>query len=238
MYKISPYPALGTVSLGVRNPVELYREWSFVMNQTAKQKAYERPLYAGQTSLISLGLGWRVFRLVIWAILMVAAVAVFVVAIVSELMDAIIIGAAAAFAFFFVMAMICYTGMVKFLSSIHYDPEIFGKEKKKNAKVLCENADHSRLKFIYFRIYKDRVVINDYTGLYEWIYLLKGAYHIKVRQTFGGKSFDYGTVVLESAGTGGKTIRFNGIRDPHGLKRFLEASMNGDKIGVGVMIPH
>ena len=106
-----------------------------------------------------------------------------------------------------------------------------------NARALTlDRPNHNEMRFIYFRVYDDRVAVTDFTGWREWVYLLAGVYQIRVRQTWFGKSFNYGDVILRSSGTAGE-IEFPGIKDPHAFKAFLEKRISATGTAIGAILP-
>ena len=96
--------------------------------------------------------------------------------------------------------------------------------------------NHNRLNYVNFKLYKDQIVITDFTGWREWVYLVAGIYHIRVRQTWFGKSFNYGDVIIRSTGTAGQIV-LPGIKKPHELKAILQEKIKAGAVNVGGFIP-
>lgn len=96
--------------------------------------------------------------------------------------------------------------------------------------------NHNRLNYVYFKLYKDQIVVTDFTGWREWVYLLAGIYHIRVRQTWFGKSFNYGDVIIRCTGTAGQIV-LPGIKRPHELKAILQKQIKTGSVSIGGFIP-
>ena len=126
------------------------------MNKSVKHKSEERPLYAGHTSYFYL----KIIPLDIakWfcVLLFVAALGLFAASILGELGDIMTYASAGAAGLFLVLALVFQLIRARCLSSIQYDVEIFGD--KKSSKEIRDHADHSRLKFIYFRMFNMSII--------------------------------------------------------------------------------
>ena len=205
----------------------------------------ERPKYVGRTSRWSLGIDNHVITIIIASIFAIAFFAAFIVGMVSPDTFTNIFGSegTAKMVKFVMLGLFVVCLAVIFVAYIGALAKISGQMDNgrdgfaNNARSLTlDRPNHNEMRFIYFRVYDDRVAVTDFTGWREWVYLLAGVYQIRVRQTWFGKSFNYGDVILRSSGTAGE-IEFPGIKDPHAFKAFLEKRISACGTSIGAILP-
>ena len=214
-----------------------------LMNKTIPN---DRPRYVGRTSKWSLGIDNYVIAIAVAALFFVIFVAAFIFCAVAPETVSKLLGLAlnvvnvikfvslGLFVACFVVVFVLYLLAIGRISG-HLETGRDGFAN--NARSLTmDRPNHNEMKFVYFKVYKDRISVTDFTGWREWVYLLAGIYQIRVRQTWFGKSFNYGDVILRSTGTAGE-IEFPGIKDPHAFKAFLEKQISTSGVGVASILP-
>lgn len=212
------------------------------MNKTIPN---DRPRYVGRTSKWSLGIDNYIIVIAVMSLLFLIALAAFLFCTLAadtllEICGNQLIVTIAQYASLGIVGIAFVVIFIEYLKAIsrisgHLDG---GRDNfANNARNLTlDRPNHNEMKFIYFKVYKDRIAVTDFTGWREWVYLLAGVYQIRVRQTWFGKSFNYGDVILRSTGTAGE-IEFPGIKDPHAFKAYLEKHISASSTGVASILP-
>lgn len=214
------------------------------MNKTIKN---DRPRYAGRTSKWSLGIDNFIIVIAVTTLLFLGFLSLFLISVFApDIIEGWFAGFAADFPKLFkivtlvltiVSFVVIFVAYLSALGRISGQLDTGRSGFKNNMRNLTiDRPNHNTMKFVYFKVYKDRIVVTDFTGWREWVYLLAGIYQIRVRQTWFGKSFNYGDVILSSTGTAG-VIEFPGIKDPHAFKAYLEKHISTSGTAVATVIP-
>ena len=137
-------------------------------------------------------------------------------------------------AYSFLTALSAYWGVLRRISTAFDDGRRGNPNNARN--VVNDMVNHNTMRYVTFKVYKNQIVVNDFNGWREWVYLIAGIYHVRIRQTWFGKSFNYGDVIIRSTGTAGQIV-FPGIKKPHELKAILQKQIQTGSVGVGGFIP-